>query len=106
MWAQRLGQLGIALFSLIPGAYLLIAAALGVLTDDAERSDKIVATDSVTLRKLADAVGPLFSEINAALDATYEKSSLSDEEQDLEADLNALAQAAEEARIELEHRGD
>lgn len=77
-----------------------------LLADDVERSETIAASDSETLRKLVDTVEPLFDEINATLDVTYEGPSLSDEEQDLESDLHSLAQAAEEARIELESRGE
>lgn len=88
-----------------------LAAALAdfepfLLADDEERSNKLVASDSDTLRRLAEAVEPLFDEINATLDKTGQAPSLSEEEQQLESDLHSLAQAAIEARIELDDRGE
>lgn len=77
-----------------------------LLADDEERSNKLAASDSDTLRKLAEAVEPLFDEINATLGSTNEAPSLSEDEQRLESDLHSLAQAAIEARIELDDRGD
>lgn len=77
-----------------------------LLADDEERSNMIAASDSDALRKLVQSVEPLFDEINATLDKTYEAASLSAEEQDLESNLHSLAQAAEEARIELDGRGE
>jgi hypothetical protein len=77
-----------------------------LLSDDVERTDKLASTDSATLRKLAEAVEPLFDEINATLDKTGAASSLTDEEQDLESNLHSLAQAAIEARMTLEERGE
>ena len=54
-----------------------LAAALAefqpfLLADDEEQSVKVGASDSETLRRLAEAVEPLFDEINATLDATDE----------------------------------
>jgi hypothetical protein len=88
-----------------------LAAALAefqpfLLADDEERSNKLRASDNDTLRGLAEAVEPLFDEINTTLDETNEASTLSGEAQDLESNLHSLAQAALEARIELDDRGE
>jgi hypothetical protein len=77
-----------------------------LLADDEERSNKLEATDSDALRRLAEAVEPLFDEINATLDRTNAAPALSAGEQELESNLHSLAQAAMEARIELDDRGE
>lgn len=77
-----------------------------LLSDDDERSDHIANSESDTLRALAEAVEPLFDEINATLDKTGVAPSLTEDEQALESDLHSLAQAAMEARIELDERGE
>jgi len=77
-----------------------------LLADDEERSNKLASSDIATLRRLAEAVEPLFDEINATLDKTGQAASLSEDEQRLESDLHSLAQAAIEARFELDDRGE
>jgi hypothetical protein len=77
-----------------------------LVADDVERSNQLEASDSETLRTLAAAVEPLFDEINAILDKTGEAASLTDEEQELESNLHSLAQAAIEAGLTLEERGE
>jgi hypothetical protein len=87
-----------------------LAAALDdfhrfVIADDAERSEVIEASDRDTLTALAESVGPLFEEINAALDRlTVAPHPLPEDQELLEYDLNSLAQAAMEARQELDGR--
>jgi hypothetical protein len=76
-----------------------------VIADDAERSEVIEASDRETLTALAESVGPLFGEINAVLDRLADAPHPLPEDQELlEYDLNSLAQAAMEARQELDHR--
>jgi hypothetical protein len=87
-----------------------LAAALDnfrrfVIADDAERSEAIEGSDREALTALADAVDPLFEEINSVLDRLVEKAHpLPDDEDILEYELNSLAQAAMEARQELAAR--
>lgn len=74
-------------------------------SDDMERSTLIEASDSHALRSLTETVNPLLAEINAALDGLVAKPHpLPDDEESLEADLNSLAQAGIEARMELDNR--
>jgi hypothetical protein len=74
-----------------------------VIADDEERSGVIEATDPKTLTALADAIAPLFGEINAVLDRLTEAPHPLPEDQELlEYDLNSLAQAAMEARQQLD----
>jgi len=77
-----------------------------LLPDDDERARHLEGSDSDDLRRLAEAVEPLFDEINATLDRTSEAPSLSAEDQELESDLHALAQAGIEARMTLEERSE
>ena len=77
-----------------------------LLSDDEERSNRLEASDSHTLRRLAEAVEPLFDEINATLDKTLAAAPLSEDEQELESNLHSLAQAAIEARMTLDDRGE
>jgi hypothetical protein len=73
-----------------------------LLSDDDERERGITEGDPEVLRALADAVDPLFDEINAVLDRlTAARHPLPRDQEQLESDLNSLAQAAMEARMEL-----
>ena len=73
-----------------------------LLADDFDRSREIGGADPETLEALAAAVEPLFDEINAVLDRlTGARHPLPPNEEDLEADLNSLAQAGVEARLGL-----
>ena len=74
-------------------------------SDDAKRGKEIEGSEAEELNALANAVEPLYDEINAALDLLVAKPHpLPDGEERLEEDLNALAQAGMEARIELTSR--
>jgi hypothetical protein len=76
-----------------------------LVSDDVERSELMAATDTESLEAFADAVGPLFDEINAVLDRLDALPTLSDEQQDLVSKLNDLGQAGVEARLDLDDRG-
>lgn len=76
-----------------------------LVSDDVERGHEIERSDRETLTALADAVDPLFEEINAVLDRLDRTAHPLPEDQEyLEYDLNSLAQAAMEARLELDDR--
>lgn len=74
-----------------------------LLSDDSEREAAIEGAAPDRLRALADAVDPLFDEINAALDRlTSASHPLRSDQEQLEDELNSLAQAAMEARMQLD----
>ena len=78
-----------------------------LLADDLERDRVIQRADAQALTDLADTVEPLLDEIDSTLDRlTAAPHPLSDEDETLEIDLNSLAQAASEARMEAERRLD
>jgi hypothetical protein len=84
-------------------ASVLSTFASFVLSDDADREDIIEASDPTTLTALVAAVDPLFGEINAVLDRFDEGPRPgSADDQQLESDLHSLAQAAMEARMQLD----
>jgi len=80
-----------------------LAAALAayqsfLISDDQERVEAIEAADRETRVALARAVDPLYGEINALLDTlTAAPHPLPGDLEQLEDDLNSLAQAAMEA---------
>jgi hypothetical protein len=76
-----------------------------LVSDDVDRSALIAAMDTPSLDAFAEAVDPLFGEINAVLDHFDSLPTLSAEQQDLVAQLNDLGQAGMEARIDLDDRG-
>jgi len=72
-------------------------------SDDLERQDAIEGADDATLAALIDAVD--LDEVNQVLDDLVERPHpLSEDLEQLEGDLNSLAQAAIEARHELNSR--
>jgi ABC-type transporter Mla subunit MlaD len=74
-----------------------------LVSDDSEREEAIESSDPDTLTGLADAVAPLFDEINAVLDQlTSTSHPLPPDQEQLESDLNSLAQAGMEARMKLD----
>lgn len=74
-------------------------------SDDFERGKVIESSDTPTLVGLADAVDPLFDEINRTLDRLVAAAHpLPENDESLEEDLNSLAQAAMEARMEADQR--
>ena len=76
-----------------------------ILSDDHERSTQIGRSDVEALTAFADAVDPLLDEINAILDMLVARPHpLSEGGERLEEDLNSLAQAGMEARLELANR--
>ncbi len=76
-----------------------------LLSDDDERGRAISESDPDTLRALADAVDPLYDEINAVLDRfDATKHPMPADQEQLEIDLHGLAQAGTEARMELDDR--
>jgi hypothetical protein len=75
-----------------------------LVSDDVDRGNEIASTDSESLRAFADAIAPLFGEINAVLDRLDALASLTDEQQDLVVLLNDIGQAGVEAQLELEGR--
>lgn len=78
-----------------------------LIEDDVARSVAIDNSDHERLSALAAAVDPLFEEINAVLDRLVAKDHpLPEHEEQLEYDLNSLAQAGMEARTHLEERGE
>jgi phosphate uptake regulator len=87
-----------------------LAAALRTFSrflesDDVARSKQIGESDVEELTTLADAVDPLYEEINEVLDRLVAKPHpVSEDEERLEEDLNSLAQAAMEARLERNRR--
>jgi hypothetical protein len=73
--------------------------------DDLERSQAIETADSERLAALTAAVEPLYGEINAVLDDLVGRAHpLPKDLEQLEVDLNSLAQAAMEAEQELRTR--
>jgi hypothetical protein len=77
-----------------------------LISDDELRAEELERSDAETLRSLVESVEPLFKEINSVLDQlTAMNHPLEDAVADLEDALNSLAQAAIEARFELDGRG-
>jgi hypothetical protein len=76
-----------------------------LVSDDVERSALMAAMDAPSLDAFAQAVAPLFEEINAVLDQLDALPTLSPEQQDLVSKLNDLGQAGVEAQMDLEDRG-
>jgi hypothetical protein len=75
------------------------------VSDDAVRGAAIESAATPELEALADTIDPLFAEINAVLDRFDATSHpLPDADAELEHDLHAVAQAGEEARIEVDRR--
>lgn len=84
----------------------LRANATFLLSDDVERETAIQRSGRDELSALADGVDPLYDEINAVLDQLGELAHpLPADQERLEDQLNSLAQAAMEARMELDSRG-
>jgi len=74
-----------------------------LVSDDSDREAVIEATTPERLRGLADAINPLFDEINVVLDRlSAALHPLPGDQEQLEYDLNSLAQAAIEARMHLD----
>lgn len=71
-------------------------------SDDLERTEAIESADGEALSSLASAVEPLFDEVDQVLRALDARPRpLPEHLEQLEEDLNSLAQAAVEARLEL-----
>lgn len=76
-----------------------------LVSDDGMRSEETARSDVERLTSLIGTVQPLFPEINAVLDRlTAAPHPLPADEERMEEDLNSLAQAAIEARFELDSR--
>ena len=74
-----------------------------LLSDDSERAAMVEGSSPEQLAALADAIDPLFDEINAVLDhLTGASHPLPSDQDQLETNLNSLAQAAMEARMKLD----
>lgn len=74
-------------------------------SDDRARANQIESSERQQLSALADALEPLNDEINEVLDRLVARPHpLSEYEGGLEEDLNSLAQAGMEARMELANR--
>lgn len=83
----------------------LIDFRLFLRSDDVERGQAIESAESEALAALRTAVKPLYEEINRVLDDLVQRPHpLPDDLEQLEYDLNSLAQAAMEAEQELGSR--
>jgi hypothetical protein len=78
-----------------------------LVSDDVDRGEVIEASTAGTLTALVAAVTPLYPEIDATLDKLVAlPHPLPEDDEQLEEDLNSLAQAALEAEQELDGRSD
>lgn len=74
-----------------------------LLSDDSDREAIVEGSSPEQLAALANAIDPLFDEINAVLDRlTGASHPLPRDQEQLESALNSLAQAAMEARMQLD----